>query len=348
MSAKTELRYGRVYPYRSHPSRPALAWACPHLCGPMQHDSNPAVLHKSIHATGTSQARHTTQPGVALQAGNCQSCPKMRASIRLVVTDFDGTIFNEFESPPVPIPFQEQIRQMQSTGCQWIVATGRDMSSLMEAIGRARLKVEPDWVVLVEREIYRRQGAQFIPVQPWNEQCSSVHAELFAQIAGDIPQLLIHINANHNAVVYSDRYSPICVIGENNHEADRVYQFLCDYARQVPHLTVVRNDVYMRFAHEAFNKGSAVDHIRSLLRVPPEEVFIAGDHLNDIPMLQPAYGRCLAAPANAIPEVKSHVLAHGGYISCLPAGLGTHDALMRYLYQLGVPTQPHSRGNLPA
>lgn len=270
----------------------------------------------------------------------------MRAQIKLVVTDFDGTIFNEFESSPVPAAFQDQIRQMQSAGCQWIVATGRDMSSLMEAIGRAKLSVEPDWVVLVEREIYRRQGTQFVPVQPWNDQCTSVHADLFAQIAGDIPHLLNHINANHNAVVYSDRYSPICIIGDNNHEADKVYRFLSDYAAHVPHLTVVRNDVYMRFAHEAFNKGTAVDHIRNSLQVPSQAVFIAGDHLNDIPMLQPVYGRWLAAPANAVPEVKSHLLAHGGYISPLPAGLGTLDALTRYLVQLGERSQPSEHTHL--
>lgn len=254
--------------------------------------------------------------------------------IKLVVTDFDGTIFNEFESPPVPIAFQDQIRQMQAAGCQWIVATGRDMSSLMEAIARAKLGVEPDWVVLVEREIYQRQGSQFAPVQPWNDQCTSVHAELFAQIAKDVPLLLKHINTNHKAVVYSDRYSPICIIGDNNHEADKVYRFLCDYAMHVPHLTVVRNDVYMRFAHESFNKGSAVDHIRNALKLSPEQVFIAGDHLNDIPMLKPAYGRWLAAPSNAVPEVKAHLLAHGGYISPLQAGLGTYDALTRYMNQL--------------
>jgi hydroxymethylpyrimidine pyrophosphatase-like HAD family hydrolase len=55
----------------------------------------------------------------------------------------------------------------------------------------------------------------------------------------------------------------------------------------VPHLAVVRNDVYIRFAHDAYNKGTALREIARRLNVTPEETVAAGDHHNDLPMLEP-------------------------------------------------------------
>ena len=64
--------------------------------------------------------------------------------IQLISTDFDGTLFAEFESPPIPAPVHELIGELQSRGAKWIINTGRDMSSLMEALGRSGISVEPD------------------------------------------------------------------------------------------------------------------------------------------------------------------------------------------------------------
>ena len=58
----------------------------------------------------------------------------MGLPIRLISTDFDGTIFTEFENPPIPDSVQELIGDLQSRGAKWVINTGRDMSSLMEAL----------------------------------------------------------------------------------------------------------------------------------------------------------------------------------------------------------------------
>ena len=62
----------------------------------------------------------------------------MSLPIKLISTDFDGTLFAEFESPPIPEPVQKLIGDLQSRGAKWVINTGRDMSSLMEALARAR------------------------------------------------------------------------------------------------------------------------------------------------------------------------------------------------------------------
>lgn len=247
--------------------------------------------------------------------------------LRLISTDFDGTIFAEFENPPVAAAFQELVAGLQAEGARWVINTGRDMSSLMEALGRARLGIEPDFLVLVEREIFAHEDSRYVPLADWNDRCARQHAELFARVRPDVPRLAAWINARCHATIYEDPFSPLCVIAGDNGHADVICAHLEAYCREVPGLVVVRNDVYMRFSHAAFNKGSALAEIARRLDVPPAGVFAAGDHLNDLPMLTRRHAAWLAAPANAMPATKAQVLAEGGRVSALPYSAGVAEAL---------------------
>lgn len=255
----------------------------------------------------------------------------MTAEIKLVSTDFDGTLFTEFEKPPIPVRLQRLIAELQTRGAKWVVNTGRDMSGLMEALGRANASVQPDFVVLVEREIYMRDGARYVSHAEWNDKCTRLHHELFDRIRPDLPGLAAWITSQFKATVYEDAYSPLCLLAGNNGDADRIHEFLEQYARTVPGLTVVRNDVYARFSHVAYSKGTALAEISRLLRLEPGNVFAVGDHLNDLPMLKLEFARWLAAPANAIEQVKHAVLNQNGYVATLPHGNGVAEALEFYL-----------------
>jgi hydroxymethylpyrimidine pyrophosphatase-like HAD family hydrolase len=62
-----------------------------------------------------------------------------------------------------------------------------------------------------------------------------------------------------------------------------------------------------------------------------QEVFAMGDHLNDLPMLSRTYAQQLAAPSNAVAQVKATVKQQGGYLSVMPRGRGVAEALQHYL-----------------
>src|SRR5689334_19446471 len=85
--------------------------------------------------------------------------------IKLISTDFDGTLHADHEDPPVPLDLQQMIANLQSRGAKWVINTGRDLSSLMESLGRARLCIKPDFLVVVEREIYYHHETQYIELQ---------------------------------------------------------------------------------------------------------------------------------------------------------------------------------------
>jgi hydroxymethylpyrimidine pyrophosphatase-like HAD family hydrolase len=121
------------------------------------------------------------------------------------------------------------------------------------------------------------------------------------------------------------------LIARDNGDMDAIHLYLEDYCRKIPHLTVVRNDVYARFSHAAYNKGSALGEITRRLGLRPERVFAVGDHLNDLSMLSRSYAQFLAAPANAVPVVKAAVRREGGYLCVGCHGRGVAEAMKYYL-----------------
>jgi HAD superfamily hydrolase (TIGR01484 family) len=259
----------------------------------------------------------------------------MTLPIKLISTDFDGTIFAEFENPPIPEKLQELIGGLQKQGAKWAINTGRDMSSLMETLARAHVAIQPDYLVLVEREIHIHDGVRYVGLEEWNVGCARAHEELFVRVRPDLPRLTEWINARFNATVYEDPYSPFCLIAGNNGDADIINEHLEDYCRSVPNLTLVRNDVYARFSHAAYNKGTALAELSRRLGISANKVFAAGDHLNDLTMLSRAFARWLAAPQNAVDAVKVLVQSQGGYVSRLPQGHGVAEALSLCLQNAG-------------
>ncbi|MSU57922.1 MAG: HAD family phosphatase [Pedosphaera sp.] len=258
---------------------------------------------------------------------NTRHDTNLNPPIKLISTDFDGTLFAEFEMPPIPARIVTLIGDLQARGAKWVINTGRDMSSLMEALARARIGIQPDFLVLVEREIFIHDGMRYAGIPEWNEACSRDHAELYARVRPDVQKLYDWVNARFRATVYEDAFSPFCLIAGHNDDADQIHAHLLDYCRGIPNLTVVRNDVYARFCHTAYNKGTALTELALRLGIGSQEIFAAGDHLNDLPMLQTDRARWLAAPSNAVAEVKETVRRQQGFVSELSHGEGVADGL---------------------
>lgn len=252
---------------------------------------------------------------------------RMSLPIKLISTDFDGTLFSEFENPPIPLALQELIRQLQEHGARWVINTGRDLSSLLESLARAGMRIKPDFLVVVEREIFVNRDSQYVESAEWNRACTETHRQLFLRVQPDLPRLADWVRQRFKATLYEDVYSPFCFIAEKVADADAIYAYLNEYCKEVPALTVVRNDVYARFSHRDYNKGSALSEIARQLQVSTEETFAAGDHFNDLPMLTRDHARWLAAPANAIDAVKISVRRQNGYVSQFNSGLGVADSL---------------------
>lgn len=259
----------------------------------------------------------------------------MKPPFDLLSTDFDGTIFSEFENPPVAPALVDLIEQLQAQGVKWVINTGREMGSLMESLGRASLRVRPDYLILVEREIYVHSRSRYLSLDSWNSRCTADHAALFERIADELLAMTRWVEETFpETTIYSDIYSPFCLIATSNRESDQIQAALDARCEGIVDLAFVRNDVYSRVCHAAYSKGTALTRLGRELGIDSARMLAAGDHLNDLPMLSADVARWLVAPTNAVPQVKRRIIEEGGHVSEFAHGHGVAAAIEQ-LWKMG-------------
>ncbi|MDG1890888.1 MAG: HAD hydrolase family protein [Verrucomicrobiota bacterium] len=252
----------------------------------------------------------------------------MPNTLKLMCTDFDGTIYDESVRPPIPATFLESVANMQESGICWMVNTGREKDFLLESLREHGSGLLPDYIGVVERELYVLKSGNYTPLEYWNLASKKTHASLFERHTNLMIDIRRWINTSFDADIYEDEHSPICLIARNNGDADAIHAHVQEALIDHPELSWVRNDVYARFSHAKIHKGTLLKQVAKLQQIPASRILAAGDHLNDLPMLHPEYAAHLVAPANSVPEVRHQVSEHGGYISSGIAGWGIQEALL--------------------
>lgn len=247
--------------------------------------------------------------------------------IRLISTDFDGTIHDPSVPLPIPGEFIGRVRAAKRDGAKWIVNTGREMEDVLGKLRALGVEPLPDYIVEVERHIHESDRGLWRAHEEWNDACQADHDDLFAGAGGPMGRIREWVTGRFAAHVYEDPWSPLCIIAERGADADRIHARIEEECRGIAELTVVRNEVYFRFGHVKYSKGTALGEIARREGVAREEVFAVGDHYNDLPMLDGTHAGVVAAPSNAINEVKTAVRAAGGYVASRPCGFGVVEAL---------------------
>jgi len=247
--------------------------------------------------------------------------------IQLVATDFDGTIHDAGAVPCIAPALLEWIDASRREGLRWVVSTGRELTDLTGRLRESGSGVMPDFVVSVEREIHILDGNGYRPHAGWNSACQQDHQALFEKSADSIGRMRAWIQENSGARVFEDAWSPLCVAASTMEEADAIHEWIGMECLKRSPLVVVRNTHYFRLGHRSYSKGTALGEIARIAGASREEIFAAGDHYNDLPMLDGTHAACVAAPANAVPEVQAMVHRAGGYLAKQPGALGTLEAL---------------------
>ncbi len=267
---------------------------------------------------------------LALVADLCAAYPLLRNfMIRLLCTDFDGTIFDDTASKPISERFLQFVKNFRDNGGKWVISTGRDCHEMVATLEHYNIPVWPDYLSVVEREIYSFDDRRYVSLEPWNQRCKQVHDDLYHRLAPLLPALEDWIVANYSdSILYKDGYSPLCFIAKDNPEADVVLSRVKEHLASVQDVSLVRNDVYARLAHKDYHKGATLKELERVLNINAEDVCVAGDHYNDLPMLQKQLASYIITPANAIDLVKDTVKEQGGYISKNAFGDGVVEGIL--------------------
>lgn len=254
-------------------------------------------------------------------------------TLKVLCTDFDGTLIDHEDggSPP-PAEFFERLSEKRKTvPLTWVINTGRGWKDLKEDLIRKNFPIWPDWVVLVERMIYRVENQEIIDHASWNETCVEVHTDLFQKTESTFQTIREHLSRTTQADLIVDTASPLGIISKNIEEADQIALYLDNLLSQIPDLTYVRNSIWFRFCHIDYNKGTSLREIARHVQAEPHEILTAGDHCNDLPMLDSTFAHGIVCPSNSVEAVKSKVQSHSGYIAQGKAGHGTLEG-WKYLF----------------
>lgn len=250
----------------------------------------------------------------------------------LLCTDFDGTIATPFDETQVFAPdFFEWIEKARRFyNVTWVIATGRDWPALATQLHLRHPAFWPNWVVVVERYAFAVRDYEPVSLEPWNSRCAELHKKLFDRSSFVFEKIRAMLADLDGLEFIVEPDSPIGMIAYSEYQADEISRILKKVIPKNGDLMLMRNSVYFRFAHKRFHKGTGIGAIAQTLKIDPTHCFIAGDHYNDMHMLDRAYGHKLACPGNSISEVKHLVKKQGGYIATKSIDAGIVEALQHY------------------
>lgn len=257
------------------------------------------------------------------------------AMLRLLSTDFDGTLVGGFWGERCAPALASELLAATGEGILWAVNTGRSLDTALEGLGRLAAPVAPDYILTSERHVYRPDGrGGWHDYGDWNRICREHHDLLFGQ-SGRFFEAVRDLAASHPGITLLENreHVPEGLVASSEELLDDVAAKLISLPGRPTDFHYQRSNIYLRFCHRLYDKGSALAELGRLLDMPTQGILAIGDHQNDLAMLFVDVAGMVACPANAHPSVKEAVLRAGGHVSGLEAGEGTAEAI--HLYRTG-------------
>ena len=259
--------------------------------------------------------------------------------IKLLSTDFDGTLVDHGGHPPVAPGLFDCFAELRKHGVLWAVNTGRALEHIVEGLEEFRFPFAPDYVLTTERHVFRPagNGLGWDDFGDWNLRCERAHQELFATSRPLLEEIAAFVETRTQGhMIYEDSL-PAGLVASSDAEMDSVVEFI-GKTRGGAHPTFhyQRNTLYLRFCHLDYSKGAALGELGRLLDISRDEIYAVGDHFNDIEMLDGRFAQWVACPGNSAELVKETVSKVGGYVAGGICGEGVVESLAYFFKKQGL------------
>jgi HAD superfamily hydrolase (TIGR01484 family) len=267
--------------------------------------------------------------------------------IKLLSTDFDGTLVNHDARPPVAPGLFDCFAELRRHGVLWAVNTGRALEHIVEGLEEFKFPFAPDYVLTTERHVFRPSGngLGWDDFGDWNLRCERAHQELFATARPLLESIATFVESRtRGQMIYEDGL-PAGLIAGSDAEMDSVVEFI-EETRGAGHpaFHYQRNTLYLRFCHMDYSKGAALGELGRLLDISRDEIFATGDHFNDIEMLDGRFAKWVACPGNSTELVKETVRKAGGHVARGICGAGVVESLDYFFSGQGVAAADGTEG----
>ena len=263
--------------------------------------------------------------------------------IRLLSTDFDGTLAGGSWGEKCAPTLYEEIDSVARMGGLWVVNTGRSLESALDGVSRLSAPVTPHYILTSERHIYKPHAkGGWHDYGDWNRICREQHDLLFSR-SGQFFENLRSLASGYDGISILENLSgvPEGLVAENEGLLDRFILEMAAIAGKPVEFHYQRSNIYLRFCHLRYDKGSSLAELSRLLDMPTTGILAIGDHQNDISMLFGEVAAMVACPVNAHSSVKETVERAGGHVSALEAGEGTAEAIRLYRTGMKKPGRGH-------
>ncbi len=257
---------------------------------------------------------------------------------KLLVTDLDGTVAHRDRIPP---EVEKACADLRTAGWRIMVATGRILATAvrhMETLGAsgpailydgARIMEPVNGEVLFERFLDADTAEEALE-EGWNDGLSVqifgdesvilrpddvLSLQYFTGTAVPVNRTLLEpkVELPIYRVIFFGEPSKVRTL------AVRLKQRIGDRAS-----VTLAGEGFLDILAPGISKGRALEHYLGLLPSPPERIVCAGDHLNDLELLQ-------VADLAAVPEDAPEALTHGRRFTFPPAEKGGFSELVRML-----------------
>lgn len=263
--------------------------------------------------------------------------------LRLLSTDFDGTLTDSlYPERCVPL-LDAELKAAIGGGTLWVVNTGRSLESALDGLKRLKLSVTPHYIITSERHVHQPDGkGGWTDYGDWNSICRQHHDLLFRE-SGVFFKSISRLVDSHAGVSFQANLHgvPEGLVASSEEELDAIASLLEQLPGKPQDFHYQRSNIYLRFCHRRYDKGSALAELSRLIEMPSSGILAIGDHQNDLAMLFGEVAAMVACPSNAHTRVKEAVLQAGGHVSELPAGEGTAEGI--HLYRTGKKTPPQKK-----
>jgi hydroxymethylpyrimidine pyrophosphatase-like HAD family hydrolase len=236
--------------------------------------------------------------------------------VRLLSTDFDGTLIAMGSKGRCTPQFAAVLERHKQRGGVWAINTGRSLNHTIDGLNHFGAPLEPDFLLTNEREIYgRNTDGLWMSHGDWNAVCRRRHEELFKQALRMFAFVERLAQETDSITVLYEEKIPAGLVTSSEEVMEMVANDIQKEAEHLPGFSFQRNSIYLRFCHSDYHKGSALGELCRLEGIEAGMVLAAGDHFNDLSMLDGSYAKMTACPANAIDAVKQVVRRSEGYIA---------------------------------
>jgi hydroxymethylpyrimidine pyrophosphatase-like HAD family hydrolase len=246
--------------------------------------------------------------------------------------DFDGTLHDPASKPTVSPRFFSTIERLRrEKGALWGINTGRSIAHVAEGLVDGGFPFTPDWVVAREREIWLPNASgRWVPLDPWNKDCERDQHRFFKEVRATLDAIRHEVEEHTGATWIEQPGDPAGLVARTEEEMAWIIGRVEALTATIPMLGWQRNSIWLRFGHKNYQKGSSLAEVARHFRITIAQTFAIGDSHNDFEMLSPDVAAMFACPANAVPDIRRHVVSKGGHACLLDHSEGCVEALEHF------------------